>query len=384
VNKNKRNIMYAIARFLSLINRIIPKNKKLILFYDSMNECLTDNTEAIYNYIHNKSTKYKLVSCIPNCKKKDINTVGTIRGVLTYLRATYVFYSFGDFRIQPSKKQIVINQWHGAPIKAIGKITNQEIYQKERLDNFTYLTSTSPLFSKVMQKAFDCDKDKIIPIGQARNDYLFSDKEVLSYLNIKKEKYKKLILWMPTFRVSKDKRFFDSEIKNKETLLPILESTNDLIKLNDLLCDENIFLVIKIHEHSDFNKIDFSNIKSITNREILPKGVKLYEFVKEFDALITDYSSIFVDYLILNRPIGFTLDDYNSYLENRGFSIDNPINMMPGHHILNYEDFINFILDISNSYDKYEIDRYNILKLTNSYYDNKNCERLIKLAGIEL
>ncbi|MEC2340578.1 CDP-glycerol glycerophosphotransferase family protein [Weizmannia sp. CD-2023] len=375
--------MYIIARMLSVLNQLIPKNKHIILFYDSMNPYLQDNTEAIYNYIrHTRKLNKKLFCCVPNSKVREKNIVGIYRGVLIFLRAKYVFYSFGDFRIKPSKGQMVINQWHGAPIKAIGKMMNDNIYQKEKLDNFTFLLATSPLFANVLSKAFDCNKNKIKIIGQARNDYLFSKKDGLAGIDIQKENYSKMILWMPTFRVSKDNRFHDAEIKNKETLLPILKTVNDLKSLNYFLNSVNVLLVIKIHSHAMFNRINLSNIKVITNDDIYPKGIKLYEFVKEFDALITDYSSVFIDFLLLDKPIGFTLDDYESYLENRGFSIEEPIKIMPGHHIFNYEDFSSFIKDVALSVDIYKERRKEVLKLTNSFVDAENCARLLELVGI--
>ncbi len=49
------------------------------------------------------------------------------------------------------------------------------------------------------------------------------------------------------------------------------------------------------------------------------EGLQLYEFIHCADALVSDYSSVAIDYLLLDRPLGFTLDDYKEYTQSRGW-----------------------------------------------------------------
>ncbi len=376
----KRSLEYLLARILSFLNRIVPKKKNLIVFYDSLNEELSDNTEAIYRYIiqHDIEKKYIKKILLANGKNKNSKIVCAIQ----YMRAKYVFYSFGDLRIKPSRKQIVVNQWHGSPLKTVGKLSKDESIKKERTDNFTFLLASSELFKKPLAKAFGCEEDKVKIAGQARNDYLFEEGKSLYYLNaLKGDEYEKTILWMPTFRISNDGRFKDSTKINTETLLPIFGTFKELEKLNSYLREKNVLLVIKIHHYAMFEKKNYSNIKYVTNDDLEKYQTVLYSFVKDFDSLVTDYSSIFADYCLLNKPMGFTLDDYEEYKKERGFSIDDPMQYMAGHHIMNINDFYDYTCDLRNNSDKYEKKRKRVMKIMNEYASD-NCKRLCILTGI--
>lgn len=382
-----RKLIINVLKIISYLNKIVPKNKNKILLYDSARNFLDDNTEALYSYLieNNYDKKYKIICCVPNERGNNskYKNVRILRGIYHYLTSKYVFFSFGDFRIEPSSKQIVINQWHGSPIKKLGKMTSDKNYLAEKLDNFTFLLSASEFFTEVLSKSFGCSKDKIKIMGNTRNDYLFSKKETLKILGIKKEKYKKLILWMPTFRKSNDNRFNDGDTKETETMLPILDTFQDMEKLNNMLKKEKLLLIIKVHPLAIFKEKNYSNIKVIVNDNLKIKNVKLYEFIKEFDALITDYSSIYFDYLLLNRPIAFTLDDYEIYQKSRGFSFENIKDYLAGHHVYKYEDLIKFIEDLSKEKDIYENHRVEMSNLFNYYQDNLNCKRFLEEVGIK-
>jgi len=376
----KRKIEYMLARILSFVNILIPKKSNMIIFYDSLNKTLLDNTEAFYQYIkdNDKTNKFEKVILLPKGNSKH----NKIYCALKYMRAKYVFFSFGDLRIKPSKNQIVVNQWHGSPIKTIGKLTKYSDYQSERLDNFTYLISSSELFVEPFCKAFGCDKSKIKVIGQARNDYFYSKVKTDYFTKrLDGDKYKKTIIWMPTFRLSKDKRFVDCSEINQETLLPIFPSFEKLNALNKFLNNEKVLLVIKIHGYSSFVNKNYSNIKYVSNDDLTETNTKLYSFIKDFDSLITDYSSVFTDYYLLNKPVGFTVDDYDAYNSERGFSIDEPKKYMIGDFIENIDDFYKYIFNVIEGNDKLSKKRNEVMKLVNKYNDD-NCKRLCQLVGI--
>ncbi|WP_026766260.1 CDP-glycerol glycerophosphotransferase family protein [Selenomonas ruminantium] len=387
--KNKyifRKAMLLFAKMLSLLNMIIPKNERQMLFYDSARTFLDDNTEALYTYLinHGYEKKYKMICCVPNQKKEspfaNYKPVGAIRGILAFMTSKYVFFSFGDFRIKPARNQVVVNQWHGMPVKKIGKYTKDPKYLEERLDNFTYLLASSEMYKPIMAKAFGCDLDKVKVLGATRIDYFFSKKNTLNSFNIIRKDYNKLVIWMPTFRNSIDDRFHDGGEDN-ETLLPIFYTYDSLKMLDEYLNKKNILMVIKIHPMAKFKKGIYKRIKIITNDEITSQGVRLYEFIKEFDALITDYSSIYNEFIILNRYMAFTIDDQENYLKSRGFIFDDINEMLPGPKISNVKEFYSMLNDIQNDVDLYREHRKRVKKLVNKY-DRNHCERLVDFLGL--
>lgn len=383
-----RNLLLFIMTALSFVNRFIPKKKTQILFYDSGRDYLDDNTEAFYTWLRQQGleSKYKMICCVPRERTKhpfsDYEPVGALKGILAFLTSGYVFYSFGDFRIKPSKKQIVVNQWHGTPLKKIGKLTYDKSYQSEKLDNFTYLLVSSDIYVPIMAQAFGCSVKKIKVIGNARNDYLFSDKDALTPVHIDKKLYKKLILWMPTFRKSVGSRFSDGNTETSETMLPVLDTYGALEKIDGYLQETGVLLVIKIHPMAVFKRNNYRNILTVTNDDLLTKGVKLYEFIKEFDALLTDYSSVFCDYLLLDRSMGFTLDDYEKYENSRGFILNHFREYLPGYLIYTPEDIKNYIDNVVQEKDLYTEKRAKITPVFNKYTDGKNCSRLAQSVGL--
>ena len=92
----------------------------------------------------------------------------------------------------------------------------------------------------------------------------------------------------------------------------------------------------------------------------------------------------FFDYLILNRPIGFTISDMTEYTENRGFNFDNPLSYMPGPHIQTKEELYKFIDNLSCGNDEYEAQRKKVNALFNDYTDNQSCRRVLNAVGIEV
>ncbi len=385
-NSTFRKIIIFLMGFVSLINKIIPKDKNTILFYDGTNKTLIDNSEALLVYFADNGIAgtHKIFLSLPANKSKTVNgwrNVGALGGVLKYLRAKYVFFCFGDMRIKPSKNQMVINLWHGMPLKRIGKLCNDKDYQDEVLNSFTYVTATSEYFKPLMAKAFGVDESKVLLSGQCRCDFFQKNTYTLDKVIPRISDYQKAVLWMPTFRVSTNGRFNDSKDFNSDTGLPIAVN-NDLLKALNDFCEENsIMIVIKSHRAMTVNMDNMKNIVVITNEDLNEKQIYLYEFIKDFDALITDYSSIYFDYLLLDKPICFTLDDIESYKKGRGFIVDDPTLLMPGTHAYELDSLLSFLGQIRQGKDDYRDERKRMNDLFNQMKTNA-CSNLVKMIGL--
>lgn len=366
-NKLIRTIILFLLNCISFINEFLPKNKKQILLYDSLNNTLTDNTLGLLLYLKEKKLdeKYKIICCVPNSKEEyicGIKNKNIFSGIFAYLTSKYVFYSFGGMRIKPSKKQIVVNLWHGIPLKKVGKLnSNDKTLQNEQINDFTYVLVPTEFFREIYKNAFGCNDEQLLISEQPRNYFLFKKNNVINKLGIQKENYNKVILWMPTFRISKDGRFKDTD-NNTETMLPLLDTIDKINEFNNFLAEHNILVVLKVHGYSVVPDFECKNIIVVTNEMLAAADIFLYEFIKDFDALITDYSSVYFDYLLLDRPIGFIVDDFDEYKKKRGFTMDDPLSIMPGEHISNYDELKGFILSIEKNLDKFIIDRKELSK----------------------
>ena len=99
-------------------------------------------------------------------------------------------------------------------------------------------------------------------------------------------------------------------------------------------------------------------------------------------ALLTDYSSVFFDFLLTLKPIGFVIDDISQYGSMRGFTVEDPLGLMPGHKIYNVDDLKKFIADLVAGVDPYSDERQRINDLANKYQDSQSSTRLMKALGI--
>ncbi|MFZ2947501.1 MAG: CDP-glycerol glycerophosphotransferase family protein, partial [Blautia wexlerae] len=202
---------------------------------------------------------------------------------------------------------------------------------------------------------------------------------------LKETDSEKLILWMPTYRHASSERL-NEETLNNEFNIPIIDDADKLLELNKFCKENHILIVIKKHYLQvpyDFGENVLTNIVYLENGDLADNGLQLYEFINCSDALVSDYSSVAIDYLLLDRPLGFTLDDYEAYTESRGWVFDDPLEYMPGEHMYNMQDFENFILDIKNGKDNYKEQRASVRAKTHNVCDNY-CQRVLDYFNITM
>lgn len=269
-------------------------------------------------------------------------------------------------------KAIFINLWHGVPLKKImfdahlSTINSESETNKgcdfwlARLRDFSsknrnevYNVSTSEAISKIYQSAFRCDINHILNLGQARNDFFF-----IEHHNVYKETYsgRRIVVYMPTHR-NEGRKLMDMRI-----LL-------NLSRINEI-CKENnaVFLIKKHYYHnaeSIIDKDDYSNIKELSHL-----NVKSQELIDSADILITDYSSAYIDYLLLERPIIFYAYDLQEYLKtDRDLYLDYNQDNIPGRICTNKKDLEGELTNLLMGRDNYKSLR---TKMRDYYYSKEN------------
>lgn len=379
-----------VRKIIYTINFIIPKNKKYIFLRSSIP--FRDNIEALLDcMISNKiHTKYKIICSPKDTDKFDIykNVRGIIvsdRGYLTslwyFFRSKYVILDNGLFtNPKPVKKQTIVNVWHGVSFKKIGFY--QETEKSYR--TATYAVTYSDLFAEKISYAFGVPFEDVLQTGEPRNDYLFkpSDKETLKKLGMLKNGNEKIIFWMPTYRQSKFENVDDG--KKYEFGIPLL-TYDRLSELNSICKAANVILTIKWHslqQLPDNMDIDLSNIVFLTSEQVTALNEPLYSILANADALITDYSSVYINFMVLDRPICFAYDDLDYYKKNRGFMFDDIERLMPGKKTNELEGLYSFILDVSIGNDPYKEERASMKLILNRHNDCHNCERLLHRLGL--
>ena len=333
-----------------------------------------DNAYAIYHYFEKNHyyKKYRLVWLIN--EKKNVKKVQeqirchnfqakvvcktSIIGLWYLIRCRYCFYTHGIIEMIYFKQHEdkMINMWHGMPLKNIGLTDHHEKGYKR---NLNLLLANSILFQGLMAKCFGVDSKIVLPIGQPRCDLLFSETDFFVNRGIDKNKFEKIGIWLPTFRSS-----ICGEIRTDGIYKPGCISFVDeemLSKLDGELEKLNQLLIIKLHPMDRLQLYKFRDFS------------RLYPLLGNCDYLLTDFSSVCVDFDILRKPMGFLTGDLNEYSNSRGFMFDDIASVLPGPMISNYKELVSFISNPQYKPSSVEL---------NSFYDNHASERLVHYLNI--
>lgn len=368
---------------LSVINKHKSHRKDRILLYTNLG--FRDNIKALYDYLIEKgyNRKYTIIcSTDDHDKYKDLNIpnvrfVSNLKGVLSYFSAGYVYYCFGKIPMIPGKDQKVVQMWHGSPFKA----PDEGMLKGHSWDRqyYTNVLSTSKHFMPFWSYAFSIPESNIIICGHPRCDDLYKPSPEYDF-----GQYKILILWTPTFRKSKVVGYSDTN--REDQIVPVLK-TADFEYINAELKKMGVKIIVKLHPLQDlekYNLVNLDNFILMSHQEATAREISLYRLMKQADALITDYSSIFFDYLLLDRPIGFTEDDCDEYGSTRGFALENPDSYKAGFRIRTKDDLLAFAGDLAQGKDEFKKERARVLDLSNDYRDGQFCKRALESVGVNL
>lgn len=363
---------------ISLINRIIPKNKNKIIFA-SVPDC-TGNALALYEYMKKNKSNFKLIWITDNIydNNRNVYKLKSLKGLYHLFTTKHLITTHSNFISIKSKNQILVDLWHGMPLKSIGYFDSKSNLKdvKLRSNKVDYTIATSIQFSAILSASFLINPEKILITGQPRNDQLFNVNinGIKEELNIKE--FKKIILFAPTHREYEQKTgdIFD--------IFGIDDFNMDIF--GDLLLENDAVLLIKLHPYEEkfYADKDLSvlpdNIRVIDSEMLLKKNIEFYNLLGIVDTLITDYSSLYFDYLLLNKPIIFIVNDIEIYDAKRSFVL-NPLEFwMPGPMVRNFDELqSNIKLSMSDKF--YYNERLAANELINFYQDDKSTERLYNI-----
>src|SRR5690606_21437269 len=124
---------------------------------------------------------------------------------------------------------------------------------------------------------------------------------------------------------------------------------------------------------------EFSNILMIDDEWICRQGMSLYQFISCTDILITDYSSVLIDYLLLEQPVICFSTDLDSYKNTQGLNFENIEDWIPTKFVHNQKEFFMFLRNILLSgEDPYIEKRIAIRNKFFTFNDANSTQRLIE------
>lgn len=376
-----RGVLYPLLYLFGIVIKVDPK---LILFTAFNGSAYSDNPRYIFEYML-EDEQYRDYQFIWAFKDKQLiegSKTVKFNSIKYYYYLSKAKYWVFNAKMAPyyykKSSQVYLQTWHGTPLKRLGHdiVDNGTTYYRSKqsyqqmvksYDNdsrhWDYLIASSPFSCQVFSTAFVFSKEKMLKIGYPRVDYLLTvtNENILEL----KQRYhlpldKKIILYAPTWR---DQSFGNNGYT--------FELSVDFYKWQEVLGDEYVIL--------------FKPHYLISNSYQCPEELRDFVYLMAAnedindaylisDILITDYSSVFFDYAVLNRPIYFYMYDFAYYeQELRGFYLDVP-DELPNDIVKTEASLLQQLQ--ADKFDFKRLARFN--QKFNPWYDGLGLEKLIK------
>lgn len=329
------------------LTRLLPLKNQIIF---ESNPDFSDNTYQVYLKMLEQgyNQKYRMVWILSGKSKnydlpKNVSVIRREYG--NFFEKTAARWAAGRSKYiidcnryvkKTSPKQIRIHLKHGLPMK---EVKGYNYY----IGDIDVLSVPSEYWIEECAKEHNVSPSLVKPLGFPRNDVL-----------IPQPHNSKNIIWMPTYvsagQISSTERL---NLINKMPFgLPAIDNIEQIRELNDLFKANNAFLYIRLHPAQDSSVLsleDMSNV-IICNDDFLRKNNStLYSFLCKTDALVSDYSSIYYDYLRLNKPIALVTKFFKEYKEECGallFTYEEYVERFPAILINSYEELTDFFKSV--------------------------------------
>lgn len=299
-------------------------------------------------------------------------------------QAKFIMTTHQPFKIH--SQQINIQFWHGVPLKRMGIMANNterkadlrnvKLWQK----NADIVCSSSDLYETMMSACCAIETSKYQKVGFPRTDVLkkpvITKKQLLYDLFKQIDDQAQIGIYMPTFRYELEDGQIIKQIKAGNFFaLPDF----DIESLNQNLKKQHQYLLVKLHPYEkqlvgNFTS-QYSQIAFLNDDYLFEHECDLYELLGATSFLITDFSSIYFDYLTLDRPIIFITNFLAQYQKKRGLLIGPYPEVVPGPCVKSQKELVAVLA----ARDDYQAKRHYWYNLTNQVQNISACEAIFKL-----
>lgn len=312
---------YSMGGLINFIKLFIKTDDKLILFNSYAGRKYDDSPKEIFERIQKdrRFIDYKFVWAFHDPYKFKVEDATIIRtdGIKYFLTALKARVWITNSSVErglsfKNKETLYINTWHGSPIKTMGSdiVENNSSFKSKAKNNIDYMNAQSRFEADIFSSCFGILRDHFLEVGLPRNDILSCYSEemretIRNKLSIPSNKT--VILYCPTFR----------EFEKDEGLGVVMAPPMNLTIWEKELGNRFVLLFRAHYEVSKALEIKDSDFAR--NMTDYPS---LNELMIASDVLISDYSSIFFDYSIMDKPMIHFTYDYDEYKSKRGMYFD--------------------------------------------------------------
>ncbi len=372
--KNIKGVCFRILRKMPLRN---------ILLFESVPD-LSDNTKAVFDEMLRRgwNKRYRLVWQLgTRAAGKALPQIKNVRYCLLDSKRSAYYHQVAKAKIccnrflcQTREDQLCLYLSHGTSLKHVREYYNIP-------NGIDYVLTASPQVADLQAWELNFDPSLALPLGFPRNDALTParPRDIKPLLNTD---CRKIIVWYPTFR--QHKNGLKSEASHA---IPLLHSAELAASLNEAAKQNDTLLVIKPHFAQDMSyiqELSLSHIRLIDDAFYERNGLSSYEFLAASDALITDYSSVYYDYTLCDKPVAAVWEDIEDYRKAPGLVEDYAFLMKGAEKLYTLEDLCAFVSRVGQGVDHLKKERREIRDYSNYAADGKNSERVVDFIEAKL
>ena len=243
-----------------------------------------------------------------------------------------------------------------------------------------YVEVQSPFFFEITKAEYGCSQEQLVTHGYPRCDAFYSAEPAGMRKRILGTSDGRYLIWLPTFRKQAEGRTDVKDGSYDALGMPLIYDRETLLEFDSFLRERDLHILFKPHPSQDLSGLvseQLTHFHILTDAALASAGYQLYEVIAGAMALITDYSSVFFDFLLLDRPVATTTDDIESWKAGRGFAFD--LESMYNKATVRVPDLIAlkaFIDGVLAGRDDPAKERDEIRDLTNLYRDGGSAGRV--------
>ena len=240
----------------------------------------------------------------------------SFRAAWAFLTSRYVFFTHQCFTMHFPRNVVSVNLWHGMPIKKVGWMQPGGRGPRAR-----YELATSDFWTPIIRACMR-PWGEVLVNGLPRCDRFSASgcAGVKERLGGEAASCARLAVWLPTFRqtvIGDDLR--DGRDFNNVAQMPGFDAD----RFDAWLAARNMVCVLKPHPLGPKPELRTSgNLRILDDAALAAQGLTLYSLLGGADMLLTDLSSVYVDFLALDRPVIHAFADRREYEGGRGFTFE--------------------------------------------------------------
>ena len=260
----------------------------------------------------------------------------SVRALLAYVTARYVFFTHGLYGSpKPSPHKTLVNLWHGDGPKRSKRYANIRS---------SYVVAGTQLWGGQRPAYFGVAADGVLVTGNPRVDQFSRPpgEDTMRALGLDPER--PLVLWMPTFRRTDYRGNRLGAVWNRTDAHELSRSVSvrELLgQVGQVAARLGVALAVKPHP-LDADQYSTMGLSVIRGDDLRRAHTTVYQLLGRTHGLITDYSSVWTDYLVMDRPVGFHCPDLAEYEAAPGLNVDDYRDLIPGPLLHTVDDFERF------------------------------------------